>query len=175
MWVMDHTGNDFNRFVTASTDSLLRTAYLIVWDLQEAEDLVQETLLKLARRWQRVRRMEHPAAFARKVLVNLALDGAARRTRARQELTGERPPDQPDESRPASAIDREPELLSALAALPPRQRTVLVLRYFLDLPEAEVAAALQCSLGTVKSSASRGLARLELALTPINDPRSISK
>jgi RNA polymerase sigma factor (sigma-70 family) len=65
------------------------------------------------------------------------------------------------------------ELLSALAALPPRQRAVLVLRYFLDLPEAEVAAALKCSLGTVKSTASRGLARLEQALRTSNDTRSI--
>ena len=63
--------------------------------------------------------------------------------------------------------------MGALAALPPRQRAVLVLRYFLDLPEAEVAAALKCSLGTVKSTASRGLARLEQAMRAANDPRSI--
>ncbi len=65
------------------------------------------------------------------------------------------------------------ELVSALASLPPRQRAVLVLRYYLDLPEAEVAAALKCSLGTVKSTSARGLARLEQALRPNTDPRSI--
>lgn len=65
------------------------------------------------------------------------------------------------------------ELMAALATLPPRQRAVLVLRYFLDLPEAEVAAALKCSLGTVKSTASRGLARLEQAVRATHDPRSI--
>ncbi|HUB04943.1 MAG TPA: sigma factor-like helix-turn-helix DNA-binding protein, partial [Solirubrobacteraceae bacterium] len=65
------------------------------------------------------------------------------------------------------------ELMRALAALPPRQRTVLVLRYFLDLPEAEVAAAMKCSLGTVKSTASRGLVRLEQTLRTNNDTRSI--
>jgi RNA polymerase sigma factor (sigma-70 family) len=65
--------------------------------------------------------------------------------------------------------------MQALADLPPRQRAVLVLRYFLDLPEAEVAAALKCSLGTVKSTASRGLARLEQAMRPTNDnTRSIA-
>ena len=63
--------------------------------------------------------------------------------------------------------------MGALAALPPRRRAVLVLRYFLDLPEAEVAAALKCSLGTVKSTASRGLARLEQAMRSANDTRSI--
>ena len=63
--------------------------------------------------------------------------------------------------------------MNALAMLPPRQRAVLVLRYFLDLPEAEVAAAMKCSLGTVKSTASRGLARLEQVMRPTTETRSI--
>jgi RNA polymerase sigma-70 factor (sigma-E family) len=170
---MDHRQADFDRFVADSTEGLLRTAYLIVWDLAEAEDLVQETLLKVARRWPRVRRMQHPVAYARRILVNLALAGAGHRSRSRNELTGEAPPDRGHEAGEAAAIDTHDELLSALAALPPRQRSVLVLRYFLDLPEAEVAAALKCSLGTVKSTASRGLARLEQTLRPTNDTRSI--
>ena len=164
---------DFDRFVAGSTDGLLRTAYLIVWDLQEAEDLVQEALLRVAKRWPRVRRMEHPIAYARRILVNLALDGAARRSRRREELTGEPPPDRSDNGSESSALDRHDQLLGALAALPPRQRSVLVLRYFLDLPEAEVAAALRCSLGTVKSSAARGLTRLEHTLRTTNDTRSM--
>jgi RNA polymerase sigma factor (sigma-70 family) len=120
--------------------------------------------------------MEHPVAYARRILVNLALDGAGRRSRSRRELTGEAPPDRPDWAADSSAIDRHEELLSALAALPPRQRSVLVLRYFLDLPEVEVAAALKCSLGTVKSTASRGLARLarlEQIMPMANNTRSI--
>ena len=83
---------DFEQFVSASSDALLRTAYLVVWDAVEAEDLVQECLLAVARRWPRVRKMDHPHAYARRVLVNLALDGAQRRTRHRRELVGERPP-----------------------------------------------------------------------------------
>jgi RNA polymerase sigma-70 factor (sigma-E family) len=172
---MDHRRADFDRFVAASTDTLLRVAYLIVWDLSEAEDLVQDTLLEVARRWPRVRRMEHPIAYARRILVNRALSGASRRARNRRELTGEAPPDRIDETAASSGLDMQDELMSALAALPPRQRAVLVLRYFLDLPEAEVAAALTCSLGTVKSTASRGLARLEQAMRPTNDTRSIAK
>jgi RNA polymerase sigma-70 factor (sigma-E family) len=164
---------DFDRFVTDSTDGLLRTAYLIVWDLPEAEDLVQETLLKVARRWPRVRRMERPTAYARRILVHLALDGAAHRSRSRRELTAEGPPELPDHAADSAAIETHDELLTALAALPPRQRSVLVLRYFLDLPEVEVAAALKCSLGTVKSTASRGLARLEQALGTNTEKRSI--
>ncbi len=74
----------------------------------------------------------------------------------------------------AASLDIDDDLSDALAGLPPRQRAVLVLRYFLDLPEAEVAAALGCSLGTVKSSASRGLKRLEETLRPKNHYRSIA-
>lgn len=164
-------GHDFDRFVAEGTDGLLRTAYLIVGDLHEAEDLVQETLFKVARRWPKVSRMDYPAAYARRIVVNLALRGSPKRSRRRTELSETRPGDPAATSAP---LDRHDELHVALAALPPRQRAVLVLRYFLDLSEAEVAAALQCSLGTVKSTASRGLARLEQALRPINDTRRIA-
>src|SRR5579871_422392 len=95
---MDQRRADFDRFVADSTDTLLRTAYLIVWDLGEAEDLVQETLLQVARRWPRVRRMDHPAAYARRVLVNLALRGSKRRSRDRAELDW-----------PVAAIDGAPD------------------------------------------------------------------
>ena len=131
--------HDFDRFVVDSTDGLLRTAYLIVWDLPEAEDLVQETLFKVARRWPKVSRMEHPAAYARRILVNLALDGSLKRSRRRAELNAARPG---HPAVPAATLDTHDELHAALVALPPRQRAVLVLRYFLDLPEAEVAVAL---------------------------------
>lgn len=171
---MDRVRADFNRFVSENTDALLRAAFLIVWDLPEAEDVVQETLLEVARRWPRVRRMNHPVAYARRILVNRALKGASRRARARSELTGGAPPERADETISSDAVDSRDELMRALAILPPRQRAVLVLRYFLDLPEAEVAAALNCSLGTVKSTASRGLARLEQEMRPINETRSIA-
>ena len=173
-------GHDFDRFVAESTDGLLRTAYLIAGDLHEAEDIVQETLFKVADRWPRVSGMDHPAAYARRILVNLAVRGNPKRSRRRAEL---RDPERRDPqllnapagaSAPATALDDHDELHAALAALPPRQRAVLVLRYFLDLPEAEVAAALQCSLGTVKSTASRGLARLEQTLRFTHDTRSIA-
>ena len=174
---MDRSRAEFDRFVTDSTDTLLRAAFLIVWDLAEAEDVVQETLLTVARRWPRVRRMEHPLAYARRILVNRALSAAPRRVRAREELTGLQAPDRADgadDTADAHAIHARDELMQALAALPPRQRAVLVLRYFLDLPEAEVAAALKCSLGTVKSTASRGLARLESAMQSTHETRSIA-
>ena len=163
---------DFDNFVAAHVDDLLRTAYLIVWDEGEAEDLVQECLLKVARRWPRVRRMEQPHAYARRILVNLALDGARRRAQHRRELEAG------DATSlwavdPLQALETRAELLQALAQLHERQRAVLVLRYFNDLTEAQVADVLGCSPGTVKSSASRGLARLREALQPVPlQPRS---
>ena len=163
---------DFDQFVAAHVDDLVRTAYLIVWDDAEAEDLVQECLLKVARRWPRIRRMEQPRAYARRILVNLALDGARGRARRRSEL-------EPGASAspvavdPLPEIDTRAELLQALGQLPARQRAVLVLRYFNDLTEAQVAEVLGCSPGTVKSNASRGLARLREALQPVPlQPRS---
>ena len=163
---------DFDEFVATHADDLLRTAYLIVWDEAEAEDLVQECLMKLARRWPRVSRMEHSGAYGRRVLVNLALDGARGRARRRSEL-------EPGVAASATAVDPLPmldtraELIDALGRLPARQRAVLVLRYFNDLTEAQVAEVLGCSPGTVKSSASRGLARLREVLQPVPlKPRS---
>jgi RNA polymerase sigma-70 factor (sigma-E family) len=157
---------DFDEFVAAHVDDLLRTAYLIVWDETEAEDLVQECLMRVARRWPRVRRMEQPRAYARRILVNHALDGARGRARRRSEL-------EPGVATSATAVDplavldTRAELIDALGRLPARQRAVLVLRYFNDLTEAQVAEVLGCSPGTVKSSSSRGLARLREVLQPV--------
>jgi RNA polymerase sigma-70 factor (sigma-E family) len=167
----DGARREFEVFVAGGVDDLLRTGYLVVWDLAEAEDLVQETLLRVAKRWPRVRGMEHPLAYARRILVNLALDRAGRRSRERHELDTRPAEDLVDErsARALGRIDAQSELVSVLAALPPRQRAVLVLRYFADLPEAEVAVTLGCSVGTVKSTASRALARLEQELAPSQD------
>jgi RNA polymerase sigma factor (sigma-70 family) len=104
------------------------------------------------------------------VLINLSLDGAQRRTRRRQELVGDEAATLaavPDESsaRRLQTVGVRAELIDALGTLPPRQRAVLVLRYFEDLSEAQVAELLGCSVGTVKSTASRGLTRLQTALS----------
>jgi RNA polymerase sigma-70 factor (sigma-E family) len=168
------TRTEFERFVAGCADDLLRTAYLIAWDLSEAEDLVQESLLRVARRWPRVRAMDQPVAYARRILVNLALDGARRRTRRRHELSaldGAPLEARADEAaaRVLALLDTRAALVAVLGTLPPRQRAVLVLRYFEDLSEAQVAETLGCSLGTVKSTASRALVRLREALVPAPD------
>jgi RNA polymerase sigma-70 factor (sigma-E family) len=162
---------EFERFVDGCTDGLLRTGYLVVCDLPEAEDLVQETLLRVARRWPRVRRMDQPVAYARRILINLALDDARRRSRRRHELDPgpaellELEQD-PVSSAAASGFALRAELVGALRELPPRQRAVLVLRFFEDLSEARTAEVLGCSVGTVKSTTSRALARVRELLEP---------
>lgn len=167
---MDRSGRaparqEFDQFVAGATDALLRSAYLITWDLADAEDLVQECLFKLARRWPRVRKMEHPAAYARTVLVHLALDAGKQRMRRRAELAeaAAAPLEHREDDaavRVLGRVEAGADLMRALGELPPRQRVALVLRYFEDLSEADVAEAMGCSVGTVKSTTSRALERL---------------
>jgi RNA polymerase sigma-70 factor (sigma-E family) len=168
------TQKQFDRFAAGLTDNLVRTAYLMTWDLHETEDLVQETLLRVARRWGRIQAMDHPEAYARRVLVNLVIDGKDRRVRRVEELAdGQVLEHHVDDSagRAVRGVDLAAELTWALAQLPRRQRTVLVLRYWVDLPEAEVAELLGCPVGTVKSTTSRGIARLrELLSGPAGGP-----
>jgi RNA polymerase sigma-70 factor (sigma-E family) len=165
----DEAREEFEHFVATSAADLLRTGYLVVWDLASAEDLVQECLFRVARRWHRVRSMEHPKAYARRILINLALDDSKRRRRHHSELDlRDRPTveDRPDEAaaRALGMVETTSELIDGLGALAPRQRAALVLRYFDDLSEAQVAELLGCSVGTVKSTTSRALDRLRQAL-----------
>ena len=168
---MGSSAASFDEFVHAHAGGLLRTACLITWDDAEAEDLVQECLLRVSVRWRRVQGMDMPLAYARRILVNLALAGRDRRSRRRAELMGDDFDDANHERVDGraeallGALSARSELLDALGCLTTQQRTVLVLRYFEDLSEAQVADLLGCSAGTVKSSASRGIARLRQRLT----------
>ncbi len=161
--------HQFEQLVAEATERLRRTAYLMTWDAQEADDLVQVTWTAVARRWPRVSRMDSPIAYARRVLTNAAIDGQARRVRRRAELalSDVDAQDLPDTaaSRALATVEDQQTLREALAELSIRQRAVLVLRYWDDLPEQEVAELLGCSVGTVKSTASRALAQLRGRLT----------
>lgn len=163
-WIADgRAKRQFEAFVAGETERLFRTAYLMTGDAADAEDLVQEAFVRIARRWHRVRSMKRPAAYARRALVNLALDGARRRSKLRAELDApEGGAEHADETaaRALREVDDLAEFRWALAQVPPGQRAVLVLRYWEDLAVAEVAEILGCSAGTVKSAASRGTARL---------------
>ncbi|MFG2038453.1 SigE family RNA polymerase sigma factor [Dactylosporangium sp. NPDC048998] len=149
----------FTDFVNARSTALLRTAYLLTGDRGHAEDLLQTALLRAARRWAVARRA--PDAYVRRILVNLSHD--RRRTLFRRPSEAPLPPD-PDLLCGADAgLDRVADrdaVVWALAELPVRQRQVVVLRYFEDLSVEQTAELLGCTTGTVKSYASRALARL---------------
>jgi RNA polymerase sigma-70 factor (sigma-E family) len=165
---------EFEGFVARSGRSLLRTAWLLTGDHGHAEDILQTVLEKTARRWTRLD--GEAEAYARRSVINLATD-RWRRGRSRVvevPLVGLAEPSRSVGSEDVQSVDLRDELLNALRQLPPRQRAVLVLRYFDDLDEAQTAQTLGISLGTVKSSASRGLARLRLQ-APELDPSSIPR
>lgn len=150
----------FEEFVAAAAPRLLRTAFLLTGDRGHAEDLLQTTFERTARRWTKI--SGEPEAYARTVLANLATDRWRRRAARPAEVYGNLP--DPAGGDIASDLVTRSSLVAALGELTRRQRTVLVLRYFDDLTEAETAQALGITVGTVKSTANRALARLrELA------------
>ncbi|KAA9381857.1 SigE family RNA polymerase sigma factor [Microbispora amethystogenes] len=146
----------FDEFLAARSTALLRTAILVCGaSAVDAEDMVQSALEKVYRHWPRIRH-DNPEAYARRVVVNGAIS-RARRRRVIREITFAQPPETPVES---PDLGLREVLLAELRKLPARMRAVLVLRYWEDLSEAETAALLGCSVGTVKSQAARGLARV---------------
>lgn len=163
---MDDDGG-FREFVEARYTDLLRVGFLLTGASYAAEDLVQTALLQAMRRFDA---LDDPMAYVRRSMVNQHTS-VWRRLGRREVLTGFLPERrQIDHS---AAADERRELLDALATLPARMRAVLVLRYWEDLSEAETAAILECSIGTVKSQASRGLARLREVLDPKPAPRTV--
>ena len=151
----------FDEFAAASATRLLRTAVFLVYDRHLAEDLLQCAYERVARRWSRILRGGHqPEAYTRKVLVNLVIDDHKRRKRRLdvpvggvldvERLAGFRQPADAD----GTSLD------TVLAALPVKQRAVVVLRYWCDLTEHEIAEALGISRGTVKSHTARAMTAL---------------
>jgi RNA polymerase sigma-70 factor (sigma-E family) len=149
---------EFRAYFASRLPSLLRLAYLLTGDAGETEDLAQTALARTFVAWRRVRTSDAPDAYVRRILVN-TYKGRFRSRRIVETLMPA-VPDRMVDAGELSAVDDRAGLAAALAALPPRQRAVVVLRYCEDLPEAQVAAMLGCSVGTVKTHASRGLARL---------------
>ncbi|WP_421741116.1 SigE family RNA polymerase sigma factor [Cellulomonas sp.] len=158
----EDTDAEFTAFMQAHSADLLRTAWLLVGDAHRAEELVQHALVRTYAAWSRARR-DDPLAYARRTLVNLRID--TWRRRRREVLSAPENLPETGASGGHGPSDDRDQLVRALALLSPRQRRIVVLRHFVGLPEAEVAAELGVSVGTVKSTASRGLATLRTALT----------
>jgi RNA polymerase sigma-70 factor (sigma-E family) len=151
----------FQEYAASAWPWLYRCSYLLTGNHADAEDLAQQTLLQAYQSWAKVSRADQPAAYLRRMLTNLYI--SQRRPKARKlELLTDAPPE-PRPSPMAGPEDRM-ALWPHIASLPPRQRAVVVLRYYEQLSEREIAEALGCSTGNVKSTAHRALQALRAAI-----------
>lgn len=164
---MDHRDEqEFAEYFSARRDAVRRSAYLLCGDWQRADDLAQTAFVALYRRWRKIRDPGALDAYVRRSVVRAAID-ESRRPWHRERFT-DSPPEPPAGTTdrrtgvndPAEEVANRDALLAALRAIPPRQRAVLVLRYWEDLDVTSTARALGCTEGTVKSQAARGLAAL---------------
>lgn len=156
----DSAEGEFREFVDGRWTWLARFAYGLTGDSGLAEDLAQTALANAYAAWSRVRRADDQDAYLRRIVLN-AHRASFRKPRVKEELTGT-PEYQAGSAGPDPARQNEDRdvVISALLTLPVRQREVVVLRYLLDLTDSQVAATLQCSVGNVRSQASRALAKL---------------
>ena len=143
----------FDAFVRARHTALLRYGTVLAGDPHRAADLVQDALERVGLAWDKV---DDPEGYVRRTMANRSISTWRR---LRRERLVDVPPDAPYDAAPADDV-----MWAVLKQLPPRQRTVLVLRYYEDLSEAEIARVLGIAPGTVKSSASKGIAALRAAL-----------
>lgn len=158
---------EFREWAGARQAALRRTAFLLCGDWHQAEDLVQETLTRMYRRWPQLIRRDAVESYARRVLTNAHIDARRRRSSTEVSIAIV-----PGDWEGAESVDGDLDeratlrltMLEALSRMPPSQRAVLVLRYWEDLTQAQTAAILGCSEGNVKSQASRGLQSLRAEL-----------
>src|SRR5579862_8150404 len=152
--------------------AMVRLAYALSGDAGHAEDIAQAAFARAYAAWGRVSRAGNPDAYVRRIVIN------ENRKRFRKhrvpedlhaDLAGTERPGRTGQAGQQQGPEEQQALLDALGRLGPRQRAVIVLRYWLDLSEAETAEALNCSVGTVKSQASRGLATLRKSAAARDD------
>lgn len=167
----------FRAFAAEQAVPLRRCAYLFCGDWYLAEDLMQLTLIKIYRAWPRIQQHDLAGRYARKVLLRTWLD-EKRRPWRRSEVRVVDLPDVPDQGAQPEALAAQRSTRDlvhrALLMIAPRQRAVLVLRYFDELSVAETAEAMGCSEGTVKSQAARGLENLKQAIERIGRPELVT-
>ncbi|WP_238008057.1 SigE family RNA polymerase sigma factor [Dactylosporangium sp. AC04546] len=159
---------DFAEFVLARTPALLRFAYLLTGDRHLAEDLTQEALVRAHRRWSAITADVGPEPYVRQAVLRQFLSW--RRRRSFFERPAAELPERPLPDDFADRVAVSDEMWSLLRRLPRSQRAVVVLRYYEDLPDAEIARLLGCSPATVRVHAFHALRRLRAALTPARLP-----
>jgi RNA polymerase sigma factor (sigma-70 family) len=164
---MSATDRDFDDRAAVLGGLAYRVAFRILGDREESRDVAQESLARAFSRWSRIG--DYDEAWISRVATNLSLDATRSRSRRRRADPVGR--DGGATVDPAVTVDQRRELVAALNRLSRRQREVVAMRYLADLPEAEVAAALGCSVGTVKQHGARGLAALRRTLEAVAPDR----
>ncbi|GAA2635142.1 SigE family RNA polymerase sigma factor [Dactylosporangium fulvum] len=159
---------DFAEFVVSRTAALLRFGYLLTGDRHLAEDLTQEALVKAHRRWGGIVGDAGPEPYVRQAILRQFLSWRRRRSFTERPIA--EPPDVPLAGDLSDRLADADEMWSLLRTLPRSQRAVIVLRYYEDLPDAEIARLLGCSPATVRVHAFHALQRLRAALTPVRLP-----
>ncbi len=163
-----HDLQAFEQYVLARWSTFHRLAILLTASESASQDLIQVTLEKAYVAWPKISTMAYPDAYVRRIMVN-ALVSTHRLARHRREFVAADPPEQGVESREDEVLDHA-ELWPLICALPTRQRAVVVLRYYEDLSEREIADVLRCSVGTVKSTAHDAMAALRRGITAVRVP-----
>ncbi|MFI5910984.1 SigE family RNA polymerase sigma factor [Dactylosporangium sp. NPDC051541] len=156
----------FDDFVRLRGAALLRFAYVLCGDAHLAEDIVQEVLARMHPRWGRVTVMDSPEAYVRTAIVRQFLSW--RRRRSAGEAVVAEVPEPPGLDEPQQRVLARDQMWQLLAGLPRSQRAVLVLRFYCDLPDADIAVLLDCRETTVRSQAARALARMRTMLGEVH-------
>ncbi|MEY9889361.1 RNA polymerase sigma-70 factor (sigma-E family) [Catenulispora sp. MAP5-51] len=153
----------FREFVGARSKALLQTAYLLTGDWEHGRDLVQSALAGLARKWGRLADPSQAEAYARKAIYNAHVDRTRRLSWHRERTTATVPDTAAERSDPADQVAVRRDVMAALRRLPPGQRAVVVLRYFEDRTDEDIAAVLGISPGTVRSQHHKALKALRVS------------
>ncbi|SER85111.1 SigE family RNA polymerase sigma factor [Actinokineospora terrae] len=156
----------FDEFLAQRLDSLLRYATTLTCDPHQAQDIVQEVVLRAQQRWGRIGRMEQPGAYVTRMVTNEFLSWRRRRQdiSVAPQAMGRLGATTADHS---GRVDDRQVLLAGIARLPRKQRVAVVLRYYLNRTDDQIAVELGCSTGTVRSHVSRAVATLRAGLTSI--------
>jgi RNA polymerase sigma-70 factor (sigma-E family) len=166
---------EFREFVAARSRALLHTAYLLTGDWEQGRDLVQTALASTARRWSRLRDRQQPEIYVRRAIYHAQVDRFRLLSWGRETVTDTLPDQQSAQGTAwADSVVQRQDIMAALRRLPRRQRAVIVLRYFEDRPDSEIAAILGVAQGTVRSQTHKALASLRTTLAEAEPSASSS-
>ncbi|MET7951223.1 SigE family RNA polymerase sigma factor [Micromonospora sp. NPDC005324] len=154
-------GSGFEAFVRQSAPGLLRFGNVLTQDRSAAEDLAQETLIRVGLAWSRLRLDGNPVGYAQRTMVNLFLN----ERRRRKPMPTDKIPEAGREDAGLAAVDSTAAIRQVLANLPPKQRAAIALRYLADLSDEEIGQLLGCTPATVRSQLSRGMSSLRATMT----------